>query len=82
MALIKFLYGTKEKLNAKDIENGAFYITTDEGKLYLDLEGERLPLTPIINVDEAALALSPRTVVAQKEIPTDENCLIWIKTSE
>ena len=41
MPKAKFYYGTKGQLDDKNIENGALYMTTDEEKWYVDMDGER-----------------------------------------
>ena len=41
MPKVKFYYGTKGQLDDKNIENGALYMTTDEEKWYVDMDGER-----------------------------------------
>lgn len=44
-SLIKFYLGLESKVQAKPVENGAIYITTDTKKMYADLLGERINLT-------------------------------------
>lgn len=41
----KFFYGTKAQLDAKQIENGGLYMTTDENKWYVDMDGTRHSLS-------------------------------------
>ena len=45
MPKAKFFYGTKAQLDAKQIENGGLYMTTDENKWYVDMDGTRHQLT-------------------------------------
>lgn len=45
MPRAKFFYGTKAQLDAKPIENGGLYMTTDENKWYIDMDGTRHQLT-------------------------------------
>ena len=45
MPRAKFYYGTKSQLDSKLIENGALYLTTDEDKWYIDMDGDRHSLS-------------------------------------
>lgn len=43
MAVAKFLSGTKEQLNKKNLEDGCIYFITDTNEIYVDIpNGERL----------------------------------------
>lgn len=59
MALLKFNYGTSEKLNhateAPAIQNGNVYITTDSQEMKVDIDGKRLTISDFMSVSAAEL---------------------------
>ena len=59
MALLKFNYGTSEKLNhatnAPAIQNGNVYITTDSQEMKVDIGGKRITISDFVTVTHAEL---------------------------
>ena len=47
MAQVKFFHGTKAKIDAHSITEGAIYVATDTNKIYADLNGKRVDLSSV-----------------------------------
>lgn len=60
MAKAKFYHGTKEKIEAKAIEEGVFYVSTDTNELFVDIAGERKNLSTD-NISWSAITGKPST---------------------
>lgn len=72
MATAKLNYSTQAKIESSPYSEGAIYVATDTKKIYVDLEGERL-------------LLSPDTSIKEVTVSDDEPAVktpIWVQTLE
>lgn len=73
MAIAKFYSGTKQQLDAKSIENGAVYITTDTEEFLVDLDNKRIPLTDIESISNQEAIDIIDSLPWNSDIVTDED---------